>query len=286
MILIGTCNWADHRGFYPPELERTSRQKDRLPYYARYFPIVEIDSSWYGIPSPKSTTRWVEQTPDDFRFDIKAFRTLTGHGLPKDRRRKPAPEEERDFELALEPLRDAGKLRAIQYQLPPWATNNDRSRELILAARERHLDDLIAFEFRHHSWYDDGALAETEALTREIGAVLIAVDAPQVGKGTVPPVASVTSSRLAIVRFHGRNARTWYRRTGSSAERFDYLYDRAELEEWKPGLQEMARQAKEVHALMNTNRGNQGPANAYRLAAVLGIELPEPPAQLADDASF
>jgi len=127
-IAVGTCNWADHSAFYPPELERGRRQRDKLSFYAEYFPVVEIDTTFYGIPRPQVVDGWVERTPGHFRFNIKAYRSLTGHEREDRIPRKPTAEEERDFMAALEPLRSSGKLVAVHYQFPPWLTNSPDSR--------------------------------------------------------------------------------------------------------------------------------------------------------------
>ena len=82
------------------------------------------------------------------------------------------------------------------------------------------------------------------------------VDAPQVGSGTVPKVVAVTSPELSIVRFHGRNTATWYKKADTTGQRFDYLYTQAELAEWLPAVREAASQAREVHVLMNNNRAD------------------------------
>ena len=81
--------------------------------------------------------------------------------------------------------------------------------------------------------------------------------------------------KLAVVRFHGRNARTWYRFAGSSRDRFDWEYSQQELAEWVPKLQQAQREAEQVHVLFNTNRADQGPRNALRLMKQL--RLPHPP---------
>jgi len=101
-IAVGTCNWADHTDFYPPELEHGNRQKEKLSFYAQYFPLVEIDTTFYGIPRPPVVESWVERTPEQFRFNIKAYRSLTGHEREDRIPRKPTAEEERDFMAALD----------------------------------------------------------------------------------------------------------------------------------------------------------------------------------------
>ncbi|MBV8194577.1 MAG: DUF72 domain-containing protein, partial [Candidatus Dormibacteraeota bacterium] len=275
-ILVGTCNWADHQDFYPAGLERPGRTRDRLAYYARYFPIVEIDTTFYGIPKPQVAEGWVARTPDDFVFNIKAYRSLTGHERDGRVVRPPTADEERDFAAALQPLRESGKLRAVHYQFPPWFTNRPGSRDLLLTARERHPDDILAVEFRHRSWFERGAWDHTEELLRELDCVYVGVDAPQIGSGTSPPLLAITSPRLCIARFHGRNQRTWYRRGETSADRFDYLYRPDELAEWVPAIQAAAEQGVPVHALMNNNRSNYAVVNAFEIAALLGARLPRP----------
>ena len=276
-ILVGTCNWADHKDFYPEELEHGRRQRDKLAYYAAYFPVVEIDTTFYGIPKPQVVQGWVERTPPGFQFDVKAFRSLTGHeregGVP----RPPTPDEERDFMNALVPLRDSGRLAAVCYQFPPWFTNRPQSREQLLALRERHPDDVISVEFRHRSWFDGDALPRTEDLLRELDAVMVGVDAPQIGSGTVPPHLTITSPRLCIARFHGRNRRTWYKRAQTTAERFDYLYKPAQLQSWVPAIKAAADQGVPVHVLLNNNASNYGVANAFDMAALLGLSPRKPP---------
>jgi len=89
----------------------------------------------------------------------------------------------------------------------------------------------------------------------------------------VIPTVVATTSPTAYVRFHGRNAATWNKRGGGAAERFDYLYSGDELAEWVEPMRELAGQAEQVYALMNTNSTSdgtaQGPENARRLAAAL-----------------
>lgn len=281
-ILVGTCNWADHENFYPEELQHGRRQRERLSFYARFFPVVEVDTTFYGIPRPTVVDGWVQRTPDDFAFNVKAYRSLTGHEREGRTPRPPTAEEERDFLAALVPLRESGKLRAVHYQFPPWMTNTPQARELLLAARERHPDDIVAIEFRHRSWFDDGAWPHTEDLLRELDCVFVGVDAPQIGDATAPPLLAITSPRLCIARFHGRNRRTWYVRGTASGERFDYLYRPQELESWVPAIRAAREQNVPVHALFNNNRSNYAVVNAFDLAAMLDEPLPRPPQPIID----
>jgi uncharacterized protein YecE (DUF72 family) len=282
-ILVGTCNWADHREFYPPQLERGRRQREKLDYYARFFPIVEIDTSFYGIPKPQVVDGWVARTPDGFLFNIKAFRSLTRHEREGGHPRLPTEDEVRDFLAALVPLRESGRLGAVHYQFPPWFTNRPDARDVLLETRERHPDDIVAIEFRHRSWFDNDAWPATEDLLRELDCVYVGVDAPQLGSGTAPPILAITSPRLCIARFHGRNRRTWYRPDGPSSDyRFNYLYSPAELREWVPAIREAARRGTPVHVLLNNNRSNYAVVNAFDFGALLDVALPRPPQPVVD----
>ena len=278
-ILVGTCNWLDHEEFYPDEL-RGRRQPERLSFYARYFPLVEIDTSFYGIPTPDRVAAWVARTPDDFLFNIKAYRSLTGHereqGRPRPRPRRRSAPSSRRWPRSAPP---GSWARCTTSSHPGWSAGT-AGREAVLRARERHPGDVLAVEFRHRSWFEHGRLAETEDLLRELDCTLVGVDAPQLGSGTAPPHLAVTSPRLVLVRFHGRNYQTWYRRTATTGERFDYLYQPSELAQWVPAIQAAAEQGVPVHVLMNNNRSNYAVVNGFDMAHLLGVRLPRPPAPI------
>lgn len=261
-IKVGTCNWADHTDFYPPKW----RPNERLTYYARHFSLVEVDSTFYHLQPAHNFARWAERTPPDFVFDVKAYRELTWH----DREKEPSADTFERFAASVRPLQEAGKLRAILFQFPPWFTNQPKNREYLSACTEFFPDQTLAIEFRHRSWLTAESREETLALLREQRLVHVMVDEPQIGTGSVPSVVAVTSPDLAIVRFHGRNRQTWYMRGESSGDRFNYLYQPEELKEWLPALEGVAAQTAEVHVLLNNNRANYAVRNAKDFQALLG----------------
>ena len=97
----------------------------------------------------------------------------------------------------------------------------------------------------------------------------VSVDEPQGFPSSVPPVAAVTNDDLAVIRFHGRNAENWKKKGISAAERFDYSYSSQELLEWVPRIREVAKQAREVHLLMNNCYGDKAVNNAQELGRLL-----------------
>ncbi len=267
-ILVGTCNWSDHAGFYPT----TVKAADRLAYYARFFPIVEVDSTFYHPPSERNAARWAAITPDDFTFNVKAYRALTLH--ERDAQGNvvlPTAEIAAQFRAGLAPLRAAGKLRAILFQFPPWFTASEPHRAHLHRLRAFFPDDLIAAEFRHRSWLLPEERERTLAALRDLGIVYTIVDEPQGGWNSVPPLVAVTNPALAIIRFHGRNQETWNNPAlKGTMERYNYRYTREELADWAAEIRHIADDVPEIHLLFNNNAGNHTAPNALEMQALLG----------------
>ena len=276
---IGTCSWADDalsKYFYPKGVP----PKERLRYYAERFDTVEVDSTFYRLPTESMVEGWAERTPPGFVMHVKAFGLMTRHPvklevLPEDLRdampvddrgRVDRPPRElrgeifRRFLEALEPLRREGKLGGILFQLPPYVVFKPLSFDYLEWAREQLGDDEMLVEFRHRSWLDDENRAESFSFLERIGATYVVVDAPRSkdAKNLVPTVPALTSP-TAYVRFHGRNLATWNKRGGSAAERFDYLYSDEELQEWAPVLGELASEAQQAYAFFNNNSSSPDP---------------------------
>ncbi len=272
-VLVGTCNWSDHKHFYPPGTPAA----ERLAYYAGVFPVVEVDTTFYGIAPPQTAERWVGATPAGFRFNVKAYRSLTLHERENGVPRQPTRDEELAFLELLQPIRGSGKLAAVHYQFPPWFTASPSSMDFVSRIPERHPQDQVIVEFRHRSWAEPERFDAVTELLSEAGMTYCVVDAPQVGSATMPPHLVVTSPRLAVVRFHGHNNRKWYvKNASSSTERFDYLYGEAELREWVPRVRALAAEAEEVHVLFNNNRSNYAVHNALQIGELLDLALPAP----------
>ena len=270
-LLIGTSAWSDHDPFSPPG----TKPAEQLPYYARFFPVVEVNTTYYRVPSRKTVEGWAGRTPDGFVFDVKPPRELTSPPeRPKGETSEPDADVAAAFAEAMAPLAEAGKLGAVTVQFPPSYRNTEQHRECLRLLPER-LPYPIAVEFRRRDWLDDEHARATLDLLREAGLSYTMGDEPQFGSGSVPPVYGVTNPKLAVVRFHGRNAQTWYRFTGSSRDRFDWEYSAEELAEWVPKRRAAQHKAEAVHVLFDTNKADQGPRNALRLMDQL--RLPHPP---------
>ena len=278
-ILIGACSWTDHAPFYPSSYDSARLRSQRISYYAQFFPIVEVDSTFYNMQPERNFRLWAERTPERFLFNVKAYGELTWHHRDEQKRAvTPSAETFERFAAMVEPLRAAGKLGALHFQFPPWFTYGPEQVAYLATVREFLPADRLAVEFRHRSWLEPGHRDSTFAALRDSAEAYVMVDEPQLGSGSVPPVVAVTDPALAVVRFHGRNRRTWYVRDAvSSADRFDYLYTPAELAEWVPRVHEVAQEAAQVHLLTNNNRSNYAIVNAFDLAELLQVPLPAPP---------
>ena len=292
-ILIGTASWTDKTlidcgRFYPKEARSAQA---RLRYYATQFPIVEVDSSYYGMPAPASAQLWADRTPEGFVFNVKAFRLFTGHQtapivLPKDIQQAlgpdvpgmlyyaDVPEEIRDelwrrFSEALEPLRQAGKLGAVHFQFAPWLLRNREGMGHVRQCVDRMEGHLLSVEFRNKSWFEGEGASKTLAFERELGVVHTIVDGPQGFANSVPTVWEVTNPALGLVRLHGRNSQTWNIKSSAASSRFNYWYSAAELAEIVPEIRRVSGLAGTVHVLFNTNYEDQGQVNARLMAQLL-----------------
>ena len=293
-VLVGTASWTDKTliacgRFYPPG---TKSAEARLRFYASRFPLVEVDSSYYAMPSPATAQLWAERTPNDFTMNVKAFRIFTGHQtspivLHKDIRaalpasakanlyyKDVAPELRdelwRRFTLALQPLRAAGKLGLVHFQYPPWLVCNAAGRAHVAHCVERMAGHTLSIEFRHQSWFTEGQAEPTLAFERELGVVHTVVDGPQGFTNSVPAIWAVTHPAFALQRLHGRNIGTWNVKGATAAsDRFNYDYPDEELGELAVPVRRLSHAALKTHVVFNNNMEDQGQRNAATLARLI-----------------
>ena len=287
-ILVGTSSWSDP-GFveewYPPGMPA----RDRLPWYAERFEMVEVNSSFYAIPEQETVARWAEVTPDAFVFDYKLHRALSRHAaelnsLPPDLRdgvettargRVRLTRELEDALLertceAVSPLDQAGKLGAFLLQLTPGFAPDKNDLDELAPLVEKLAPRPVAIEFRHRGWVHPERVEQTLAWLSEHDAAFVAVDAPkEVHVPIMPDIDAVTSDELAYIRMHGRNAEG-YMKGRSVAERFGWEYTDEELREIAKRVKGMAELAPAVHVAFNNNRGADAPSAARRFRTLMG----------------
>jgi len=288
-ILVGTSSWADPgfvKEWYPASLP----PRERLPWYAKHFRMVELNLSFYAVPDRNTVRRWAEETPEHFVFDVKVHRALSRHSAPLDslppdlrdrattnERGRVVLTEELEEALArrlveeVAPLAETDKLGAFLAQLTPaFAPRRRRLTELdgLVDALRPHR---VAIELRHRGWVSEKRRDETLAWFSERGVAFVCVDAPRADHVPIMPsdLEAVTTDSLAYLRAHGRNERGYL--TGKTvAERFGWRYKDEELEEIAARARSLAKQAGEAHVAFNNNRGDDAPTAAQRYQALLG----------------
>lgn len=260
-IRIGTSGYSYDswkNTFYPAGL----RGSEQLSYYASCFPVVELNTTYYGMPKAETLERMMERAPAGFEFVVKAHQDLTHAG-------RDIPESHTQFREALRPLQDAGALGCVLAQFPPSFRRGRDSADYLARMADRLAGISLVVEFRNAEWAEE----RTFELLRRLNIGYCCVDEPRL-TGLLPPIAAATSN-IGYVRFHGRNAASWHRHNTVS-ERYNYLYNRDELSEWKGGIQEVASQTERTYVFFNNCHGDQAPRNAWQMAEILDVTLPRP----------
>jgi len=287
-IRVGTAGWTDktliESGWYPDD---ASNPEKRLRYYASQFPLVEVDSAYYALPSEQTAQAWATRTPENFTFNVKAFSLFTQHptpvkALPKDLRES-AGKSGKDrvylkdvgqevagqawdrFLSALEPLRQAGKLGAILLQFPPWFPIGRANKQYIISCAERVAPRQVCVEFRNHTWMTEDNQKETLDFLSAHQLPYVCVDEPQGYPNSIPPVVAATSD-LAVVRLHGHSDK-WEAK--SVQERFRYRYSDEELTRWSDNVRRLAEDAAETHVVFNNCYRDYAHVNAQQLAQLI-----------------
>lgn len=252
MIKLGTSGFSydDWIGpVYPKELPRWGW----LGYYAERFRTVELNVTYYRVPTKKIISGWVERTPDDFLFSVKAHRSLTHDREDMDFK---------GFEEALDPLIQSGKLACVLAQFPHSFHPNQENRSYLSQLREGMADLPLVVEFRDAEWVSEETFSQLK--TMSIG--FCCVDEPPL-KGLMPPI-SVATGPVAYVRFHGRNSERWWKHD-HAWERYDYTYQVPELESWVPRIKSLDAASPLTLVYANNHYKGQSVDTIHKLDTLL-----------------
>jgi uncharacterized protein YecE (DUF72 family) len=268
---------------------------------------VEVNATYYSLPSSHSSQVWVERTPPGFEFAVKAYSLMTGHhpkaqGLPKEIKamlpqplpvnargeleRKHFPKDVLDrcfewFRDALAPLDQAGKLSYVLFQLAPWVGYSPQALDYLASLPERLPGWRLAVELRNPSWIP----RRTEEVLRFLadrGLLYVAVDCPW------QPLVPEATGDWAVLRLHGRNVSGWRaQRRGEQPtvqEKYDYCYSPEELQGLAGALRRFHGSVRRVYTKFNNNNRDYPVRNALALRTLLGQTPPEPEALRAEYA--
>jgi uncharacterized protein YecE (DUF72 family) len=302
-LLVGCSGWSykDWIGpFYPKEV----KQKEWLEYYGRFFPTVEINSTFYAVPNRYTVEAWIRKGRavrrqreagghgTDFKFSLKLPQTIT-HDLLVKGKVKEALEETREFQRAvLDPLHDFGLVGAVLVQTSPYFRYDRKDGKRNLEALSGLFEALdlerfdCAVEFRHRTWADQ----KRRRLEKLVGQLLVKHDVALCETdGPGFPDLRLEGTRRAYIRFHGRNEDIWFKKGSGSSNgmdngngdldgagrfnRYDYLYSTDELEGWAHRIGKLAQDDDDEvsYVYFNNHPRGKGPRNALMLMDMLGV---------------
>lgn len=258
-IYIGPAGWSypDWEGVVYPV--KKGRSFSPLKYLSEFFDTIEINSTFYRIPRPSFTEKWIEQVAHNkrFQFTVKVWQKFT-HEI-----NTYSDAEVDSFKESIEALVGSGRLGALLFQFP-WRFKFDPDNKAYL------IKLLFAFkdyprvvEFRHASWNTVRVIS----LFKELNVGFANIDQPIIGRA-IPPTNYVTSE-IAYLRLHGRNYQNWFREDAGRDARYDYLYREDEIDEWKEKVVDVAEKAKKTFIIFNNHFRGQAVVNSLQLIAKL-----------------
>ena len=255
VVRVGTSGYSfkDWVGtFYPTGMKST----EQLPYYAERFDCLEVNVTYYRVPDAKLLAGMAARTPRGFDFLVKLHGDMT-HKHSRD------DALYRDFNAAVVPLADAGRLQGLLAQFPFGFKNTQENRAFVAELRERLAPHPLFVEFRHDGWVAEPVFPWLRNL--RIGSVC--VDEPPL-PGLVPPLARATTD-VGYVRLHGRNAQTWFHAGPEQGDRYDYLYSEDELREWVTRIRQLVQETRTTYVFFNNCHAGKAPANAQAFKELL-----------------
>lgn len=268
MITIGLTGWSNHPLIAP------NRQR-RLEDYASHFPFVEVDTSFYGIPSAKSIESWIDKTPEGFQFIPKAYGAMTLH-KEWDKEFDHLEELFDTFKVRFYPMVQQKRIKAFLFQFPPFFHFNQKNIQYLNTVSELMGTLPVAIEFRHPSWFSKENRKETMHVLRKNFFIHTVVDQPQTPGNSVPALFDVTNPKLAFYRLHGQNYSGWLNASDTSnwrETRTLHDYSNEELVGIAENAQKLKESANEVAVIFNNNSGGHAAKNAKELKNIIGLEF-------------
>lgn len=279
-LRIGCAGWSyrDWVGpVYPPRLP-PSRW---LESYAALFPLVEIDATFYALPTPQTVEGWLARARDlrGFTFSAKAPQAATHEALPRGRLDAARAALDEFRRVVVEPLEREGRLEAVLVQLPPGfsydGTEDVPDSVAALAEVLQRLEPRrrrVAVEFRHQSWYEHvGERVVQEALEAlsALGVAVVHVD------GLGSRLHGSRSVDWSYVRLHGRREQIPPSERGLSHAPYNYLYSAEEIRSLAAPIAARASEDERTIVIFNNHYRGQAARNAIDLMAALGLPTPK-----------
>jgi uncharacterized protein YecE (DUF72 family) len=237
-VFIGTSGWHYkhwHSTFYPDDMEK----QDFLSYYSHRFPTVEVNATFYRLPTEKVIHDWRDKVFKDFIYSVKGSRLITHY-----KRLRSIDQELKIFLKRVSALNR--HLGPILWQLPPFFTKDLELLENFLEKLPKKMN--FAMEFRHPSWIEDDVF---KLLRRHnVAQVWLSSEAM--------PVNCTITADFAYVRFHGLDGGAFHD------------YTKKELEPWAERLIAAAKKGRDVFVYFNNDLNTRAPENARQLIEMVG----------------
>lgn len=285
-LLIGTSgyDYPEWKGvFYPEDLKR----KDFLSFYATQFNALELNNTFYNMPTAERLLSFYERSEGRLNFSVKANRLLT-HEIGVDWQVAAG-----DFKEALKPLNEKERLSAVLFQLPEsfhYINDNRIYLAKLIAEFERFP---VMIEFRHKEWVRKSVfeglekrkagivfcdmpmchLAQTSIISNYAnGAKRRMPQLKNLPDGTVTKTPFIGSN--AYIRLHGRNEGAWYAAgyTPNGSDRYCYDYSENELTQFVPIIKQAKREGKKVQVYFNNHPNGSGAKNAISLKKMIVMD--------------
>lgn len=253
MAYIGTAGYS-YKDWIGPFYPESTKDTQMLEYYSMFFSFVEVNSSYYHMPSLKLFESMNKKTPDDFKFSVKLFGGFTHE-------RNIGKIEADKFKYSVKPLAESGKLACLLAQFPYSFHYSMENVEYLSRLREMFCEFEINIEFRNQNWVKNDVFT----IMKNENMGFVCVDVPGI-KGLIKNVIANTS-KVAYLRLHGRNAAKWY--AGEGSERYDYLYSTGELLEWVNRIHELEAGSGMTFVSFNNHPMGKAIQNAKMLTSLL-----------------
>lgn len=264
MIKVGLTTWSEH-----PIL--LNKDNITLAEYASVLPTVELDTPFYGIPSIKTVNNWIEATPDNFKFIIKAHQCMTTHRPWQDFFESETALYEK-YITTFTPLLKSGKLGSVLLQFPATFACTESSILYLRRLRKILKDWPLSIEFRHPSWYGVQNYEKMCHFMSNETYDLLTIDEPQVPNKSVPFDTVQTVSDYHIFRFHGRNPNAWVAKGEDwRKKRTLYRYNEEELNDLATHVKKVSEKVKDIYVIFNNNSGGDAGANALTFISILNL---------------
>lgn len=278
-IYVGTAGWSykDWEGIvYPAQIKKSQHP---VEYMARYFDMLEINTSFYGHIKPEWGKLWCRKARlvnPEFLFTAKLNRAFTHSPIAvvestSSETIRIGPNDEQWAKAGFDSIAEDNMLGAVLLQFPISFKNTDRNRDYLDGVLEKFRQYPLVVEVRHNSWTNEGTLR----YFAQKGVAFCNIDQPVLGKAVVPS-ERVTSS-IGYVRLHGRNYERWFD-SDSGNDRYNYLYTQPELEKWKGRIDAIAGKARKTFVVTNNHFEGKAAVNALQLKSMLRgapVKVPE-----------